>query len=129
MLYKISLKGIFYFWIECEIDENQLYSFIKSFDYQRGIYGFKRINTREKKKVMLDFLEYIKDFNPRVIYKNSLDIELQKRYISPHTFLRMLKDNNIVISKNTLNRWLNNSITPSPDMKKKIEDLLSFTWV
>ena len=129
MIIKIALKGIFTFWIECNATKDEIYGLIKTFDNERGKYGFLKKSIKEQKKVTQKFIEYINHTNPIVIYRNSLDLELRKRYMTNSTFLKMLIENGINVKIQSISRWLNNSFKPDIHTVRKIESLLLFSWV
>ena len=128
MIFLVKLVGIPIFWVKKEnLTEKTLTQTAKDFDFERGKFGFNKLNKKKQMQVRDNFC---KEYDYEIIYHTSLDRELKIRERSASWLQRrLLEDMNITISARMLSSYCRGTNKPKDELKKTLEIYLSFKWI
>lgn len=128
-VHKINITTLPIFWITTDLDEKTLKTYVKNFDYKLGRYGYIQKSVRLKRNDIFAFMETIKEFNSKIVYRNAMHRELLIRERNNGWLRRRLAEHGINVPQNTVARWISNFFMPTPQTKAKVEEILEFEWV
>jgi len=126
MIFLVQLAGINSFWIKSDKSEKEIIYMIRDFEYQRGIFGFKKLNRKQKYALVNEFCEKL---NFTIQYYTILDRELKIRERSAAWLCRKIEENlQIKLNERMVARYARGTSIPIKENKNIIEKYLGFKW-